>query len=206
MRRAYRVRQVVIGKIGLVFGAILIQPAVAAVDLDRVPEPAVICQALRDDGIGLSATWRESRAIRGGWVCDPASASLTVGTADGQGRMSRLSFRVLGSRPNKIDRIILQLDFGAFPRAPEPRDALIEMGERIATVLGFKLPAAASARIRGESVMPRADWSPMPSDSGRRVVYEERQGWVRIRVAVEQSSEAALILSFENPNASNLWN
>lgn len=168
----------------------------AALDLDRTPEPAMLCQVLEPEGIDLGSHWRESRAIRGGWVCERG------GRGDGK---HGLSYRVLGSGPNKIDRLILTLDLGDHPGPENTRVMLARAGERVAAVLGIRLSPQLISRIEAEPISPRADWRATAADSGRRLIHDERQGWVRVRLAAEQSTQAALILSFDNPNASGLW-
>lgn len=173
--------------------------AATVLDLDRAPDPAALCRALALEGMDLGSLWQESRAIRGGWVCARADGT------DGSEGVNGLSYRVLGSGPNKIDRLILRLDLGDALGAQDARVTLARAGERLAAALGMKLSPQLMGRIEAERLSSRADWRPTAADSGRRLVFEERQGWTRIRLSAEQSTQAALILSFDNPNASGLW-
>lgn len=176
----------------------------APVDLSHMPDPAELCQALIPLGLNPGREWRQSEVTRGGWVCSRARAVREVGAPGSEGS-SDLTYVVYGSGPTRVDRVVLQFTSRNPAAAIEGHKLLQRAATGVADTLAIKLSPALTSLLVEQPVVAQPDWRPSPGDTGRHLLHEERQGWVRIRLEAERTRIGALVLSFVNPDASGVW-
>lgn len=193
----------------LVIGAGLLAPSgargVGPVDLSRMPDPAELCRALTPLGLDPGPDWRESKVTRGGWICSRARGMRKIGPPGPEGYPSDISYMVYGSGPARVDRILLEFTLRNPAAAAEGQALLQAAAQGVASTLEIKLSPVLTALLVEQPIIARPDWRPSPGDTGRHLVHEERQGWVRIRLEAERTRIGALILSFVSPDASEVW-
>jgi hypothetical protein len=185
---------------------LLSEPCAARpLDFDRVSDPAVLCRALASYGLDGGNIWQESTTRRGGWSCERNGAIRGCGKAGTSEPAGDIAYYVFGSGPGKIDRVVLHLTMEGGD-SESCRAQLRELADALSIVIGITLPAKIADLIATVSLAGEpASGAATGRNASRRILHEERKGWVRVRLTAEDSRLRVLLVTFANPNASRVW-